>query len=315
MPFKIPSPEFYAHRDFRSDDVWQTITAEICRRHRLAFSELRRAEQGENIIFFVDEHFIIKIFVEPRDNFPREKASLEFAHGKMSLKTPEILFVGDIEGFPYLVTTQLAGVLMREIWGKLDDREKLSAVEQLGAAARELHSHPVPGDFAFKRDWHEFVRQQSSEALERQRSGGVNAQILAALPEFIETNLKLLPQRITPVLLHGDIHPGNVVMRERNGRWEAAGLFDFGDSFPGFYEHEFVAPGVLMIQGKRELQRAHFLAYGCQETNLDEIFRARLMLLTIIYECSNLRRYAERLRPEAVNYTLAELEQAIWAFC
>ena len=69
-----------------------------------------------------------------------------------------------------------------------------------------------------------------------------------------------------------------------------------------------------MIQGKRELQRAHFLAYGYKETDLDLDFRARLMLLTILYECSNLRRYAERLRPEAVNYTFEELERAIWAF-
>jgi hygromycin-B 7''-O-kinase len=314
MPLEIPSPELYTHQDFRSN-AWKAAVAEICRRHCLRFSELRRAEQGENIIFFVDARFVVKIFVEPRDNFLREKASLEFVHGKMSLPTPEILFAGEIEGFPYLVITQLAGALMREIWGKLEDREKLPAVEQLGVAARELHSYPVPSDFGFKRDWHKFVRQQSSETLERQKRGGVNAQVLAALPEFIETNLKLLPQTITPVLLHGDIHPGNVVMQERNGRWEATGLFDFGDSFSGFHEHEFVAPGVLVIQGKRELQRAHFLAYGYEETDLDEVFRACLMLLTILYECSNLRRYAERLRPEAVNYTLAELEQEIWAFC
>lgn len=313
MLLKIPSAEFYKRNDFYSD-AWQAAATEICLRHKIAFADLRRAEQGENIIFFVDERFVIKIFVEPRNNFPREKASLEFAHGKTGLQTPEILFVGEIEGFPYLVITQLAGVLMREIWGNLEDREKLPAVEQLAVAARELHSHSVPADFGFQRDWGEFVRRQSIETLERQQRGGVNAEVLAALPEFIEANLKLLPQTIEPVLLHGDIHPGNVLMQKRNGRWEATGLFDFGDSFPGFYEHEFVAPGVLVIQGKRELQRAHFLAYGYREIDLDLNFRARLMLLTILYECSNLRRYAERLRPEAVNYTLKQLEQAIWAF-
>jgi hygromycin-B 7''-O-kinase len=313
MLLKIPTAEFYKRNDFYSD-AWQAAASEICLRHKIPFSELRRAEQGENIIFFVDERFIVKIFVEPRNNFPREKASLEFAHGKTNLQTPEILFVGEIEGFPYLVITQLAGVLMRELWKNLEDREKLPAVEQLAVAVRELHSHRVPADFGFKRDWGEFVRRQSIETLERQQRGGVNTEVLAALPEFIQKNLKLLPQTIEPVLLHGDIHPGNVLMQERNGRLEATGLFDFGDSFPGFYEHEFVAPGVLMIQGKRELQRAHFLAYGYREIDLDLDFRARLMLLTILYECSNLRRYAERLRPEAVNYTFEELEQAIWAF-
>jgi hygromycin-B 7''-O-kinase len=313
MPLKIPSVEYYTRKDFNSA-AWQTAASEICRSHNIAFAELRRAAQGENIIFFVDERFVVKIFVETRNNFPRERASLEFALGKTNLQTPEILFVGEIEGFPYLVLTQLAGILMREIWNDLTDREKLPAVEQIAAAMRELHSHSVPADFGFQRSWREYVRLQSVETLEMQQRGGVNDKVLVALPDFIETNLKLLPGKIEPVLLHGDVHPGNVLLQEKNGRWEAAGLFDFGDSFPGFYEYEFVAPGVLMMQGKRELQRAHFLAYGYRETDLDLNFRARLMLLTIIYECSNLRRYAERLRPEAVNYTLSELESAIWAF-
>lgn len=313
MRLKIPTLEHYTHKDFHSS-AWLQAAAEICRRHKITFTELRRAEQGANIIFFVDERFVVKIFVEPRKNFLREKASLEFARGKINLQIPEILFAGEIEGFPYLVVTQLAGVLMREIWGNLKDPDKLPAVEQLAVAARELHSQTVPADFNFQRDWHEFVRRQSNESVERQRRGGANDKVLAALPEFIETNLKLLPQTIEPVLLHGDVHPGNVLMRETNGRWRASGLFDFGDSFPGFYEYEFVAPGVLMIQGKRLLQRAHFLAYGYREVDLDLAFRARLMTLTILYECSSLRRYAERLRPEAVNYSLAELESAIWAF-
>lgn len=38
------------------------------------------------------------------------------------------------------------------------------------------------------------------------------------------------------------------------------------------------------------------------------------MLLTILYECADLRRYALRLKPEAVDFTLDELERAIWAF-
>jgi hypothetical protein len=39
------------------------------------------------------------------------------------------------------------------------------------------------------------------------------------------------------------------------------------------------------------------------------------MLLTMFYECSDLRRYAVRLRPEAAEYSLFELERAIWNFC
>ncbi len=116
------------------------------------------------------------------------------------------------------------------------------------------------------------------------------------------------------MFLHGDVHAGNVLLAEEGGRWKVSGLIDFGDSLCGFNEYEFVAPGVLMAQGDRELQRALLLAYGYSEAQLDLNLRARLMLLTVLYECSDLRKYALRLAPEAVNFTLAELEASIWTF-
>jgi hypothetical protein len=91
-------------------------------------------------------------------------------------------------------------------------------------------------------------------------------------------------------------------------------LFDFADSLCGFHEYDFVAISVLMIQGQGELQREFIRAYGYKETELDENFRARLILLTVLYECSSLRKYALRLEPEAVDDTLDELEKAIWNF-
>jgi hygromycin-B 7''-O-kinase len=137
---------------------------------------------------------------------------------------------------------------------------------------------------------------------------------LESLPGYIAGRLELLPAECNLVLLHGDVHPGNLLLSRGNGRPGVMGIFDFGDSFCGFHEYDFVAPGVLMMQGQRELQRAFLLAYGYQESQLDMNLRARLMLLTVLYECSNLRKYAMRLRPEAVHYTLDELEAAIWTF-
>jgi hygromycin-B 7''-O-kinase len=134
------------------------------------------------------------------------------------------------------------------------------------------------------------------------------------LPAYIDARLPLLKTNYQPVFLHGDIHAGNVLLIERGGRWRINGLIDFGDSLCGAKEYEFVAPGVLMVQGDAELQRALLLAYGYAGAQLDHALRARLMLLTILYECSDLRKYALRLSPAAVELTLDELERAIWTF-
>jgi hypothetical protein len=69
-----------------------------------------------------------------------------------------------------------------------------------------------------------------------------------------------------------------------------------------------------MIQGQSKLQREFFKAYGYAESELDESLRKRLMLLTILYECSDLRRYAMRLTPEAIDFSFEKLEKAIWSF-
>lgn len=297
------------------DDVWRDAAAAICARHRLPGADLRRSPQGENIIFFVGERFVIKIYAPLRGQHLRETAALEFAHGKLGVETPRVVCACEIEGWPYLVMTRLAGRLMREVWPGVEARDRLEIVSRLGTALAELHAHPAPlSRPALDRDWDGFVLRQARAAVERQRACGANPEWLERLPLYVAARLELLPARYDPVLLHGDVHPGNVLLAEAGGRWRLAGLFDFGDSMCGFHEYEFVAPGVLMVQGDRELQRALLLAYGYAEAQLDPDLRARLMLLTVLYECSDLRKYALRLAPDAVRLTLDELEAAIWTF-
>jgi len=294
------------------NDVWFEAARQICLRHDISFNRLTRSEQGEHIVFLVDDAFVIKIYRPFRKGFEREKTALEFAIGKTSLKIPEIIAAGEIGNFNYLVMEQLAGDLMtREIWLSLPENEQIAFVRKLATGLKELHSHNAD---SFADDWREFVGTQANITIERQIASGVNAECIRSLPAFLETNLKLLPENCPTVFLHGDVHFGNMRVQKSNGKWQISGLFDFADSRRGFHEHDFLAVGLLMIQGQAEIQRQFFKAYGYADGELDESFRRRLMLLTLLYECSDLRRYALRLKPEAVDFTLEELEKAIWSF-
>lgn len=299
------------------NDLWREAAEHICRRHHIAFDTLSRSPQGENIVFFADEKFIVKIYAPfRRRGYAREKAALEFVPGKTSLKLPELLYAGEIEGFDYLVMTQLRGAgIARHEWLKLDVKDQIIISAQLAAGLKELHSHnpDVIGADAIGFDWKDFIDNQAKTCLERQRAANANPEWLEVLPAYLEENLPLLPNFPAPVFLHGDVHFGNLLVRKEKGNWVISGLFDLGDSLTGFHEYEFVAPGVLMIQGQGEIQREFFRAYGYKDNEIDETLRRRLMLLTILYECSDLRKYALRLKPEAVDFTLAELEKAIWS--
>ncbi len=294
-------------------EIWLTVAENICQRHCIAHRTLRRAESGEHIVFLVDDSLIIKIYRRLRNCFERERTALNFVRGKTNLPVPEIQFEGEIEQFNYLVLTQQTGVSMyQNEWLKLDTRNQIRIVAQLGDGLRRLHSHRSDAvDFC----WHNFIEYQSAATLERQKSANVNRRILERLPDYLAENLVLLPEDFPRVFLHGDVHFGNLRFAATNGNWRISGLFDFADSLSaGFHEFDFVAIGVLMIQGQGDLQRELFRAYGYADGDINETLRRRLMLLTILYECSDLRKYALRLRPEAVDYTLDELERAIWNF-
>lgn len=298
------------------DDFWREIAVEICRRHRLPCANPKRAAEGENIIFFIDDRFIIKIYPSfCRNGYEPERAALEFCAGKISITTPEILLTGEFAGWSYIVMTQISGTASRELWAKIENRKKFKIISQLGEAMRELHSVPAPLEqFSLNRNWQEYIRQKAETAVERQKENGANPEWLESLPSYIADRIDLLPVDFKGVFLHGDIHAGNLLLVQKGEQWQINGLIDFGDSFCGFHEYEFVTPGVLMVQGNRELQREMFLAYGYRESELGDELRSRLMLLTIFYECADLRKYALRLSPEAVNYSLEELAGAIWKF-
>jgi len=316
MCLNLPIINNAADYNLRFDDeVWRQAAAAICARHRLRFTSLERSPQGENIIFFVDETFVVKIFAPFRDNYLREASALEFAHGKLSIETPEVLYTGEVEGWLYLVMTRLVGHASLEVWASIGRRDRFEIISRLGSAMKELHTHDAPlSQAALNRDWRGFVEGQVRTSLERQKACGANPEWLESLPAYFAACLESLPTNYKPVFLHGDIHAGNLLLTEKGGRWHIAGLIDFGDSLCGFHEYEFVAPGVLMVQGDGELQRTLLSAYGYTEPQLDVELRKRLMLLTILYECSDLRKYALRLASEAVHFTLDELERAIWAF-
>lgn len=312
LPVIADASDYESHFN---DHAWQQAAAVICARHDLPSSSLRRSQQGENIIFFVDERFVIKIFAPFRGSYLREMAALEFADGKLAIETPGILYTGELEGWSYLVTTHLTGFSAREAWPEIDLRGRLEIVSCLGNTLKSLHDFDAPLlQPALNRDWQGFIERQAQTCVERQRACHANPEWLDSLPGFVAGRLELLPKDYKPVLLHGDVHLGNLLLTHENGAWKIKGLFDFGDSFCGFHEYDFVAPGVLMLQGDRELQEAFLLAYDYKKSQLDMNLRARLMLLTVLYECSNLRKYALRLMPEAVNFTLDELEAAIWRF-
>lgn len=311
----MPLPVIKNNRDFDEhfqSEIWLDAAKEICRRHRIAFEQIKRANSSDHVVYFIDDKLMLKIYRPFRRCFERETEAINFVSRKTGFRTPEIVATGEFENLKYVFMTQLSGAaLTRKDWLELPEFEQLKFISKLAVGLKQIHELDAK---SFECDWAQFVENRVSTFIERQIAHGVNSQIIESLPAFIEENLKLVPTDAPPVFMHGDVHFGNLRLQKLNGEWFVSGLFDFADSRVGFYEYEFLAVGVLMIQGQRDVQREFLKSYGYAEHELDETMRRRLMMLTMLYETADLRRYAMRLKPEAVDFTLNELEKGIWSF-
>jgi hygromycin-B 7''-O-kinase len=294
------------------DPVWIAVAHIILKRHQIDYTTIERAEHGENIVLLVDDQLVLKIYTPLKNGFHRERAGLQFADSRISIPIPKIIEEGEIEGFYYLIMTQFGGqTLSRRDWLALEKREQIVILIQLATSLKELHSY---NSNAFDFDWREFLRIQVESAIDKQRAAGGNPEWIKSMPAYFEKYLTLIPGKTADSFQHGDVHFGNLRFEVENGSRQICGLFDFADSIKGFHEYEFVAVGVLMIQGQGELQREFFRAYGYKDGEIDITLRHRMMMLTMLYEYSSLKRYAERLGVDPMEHTLEELERAIWSF-
>jgi hygromycin-B 7''-O-kinase len=292
--FNVPSSEEFVARFH--DPVWIGIGKYLFDHSDISVTDISRDPAGESVILLGDDRYVLKIYRPWKRGFDRETAALDRLSGKLPVPIPEIIADGELDGYKYLITTALPGrLLTRAEWVSLDRDIQSDLIAQLADILRTLHSLEGDGpDF----DWPSFIARNAAGAVERQRSEGANPEWIDSLPGYIERNLPLVQIDAPHVLLHGDVHFGNLRIIEENGKLKITGL----------------APGVLMFQGQGELQREFFRRYGYSDADINEEMRRRMMMLTILYEWSSLRRYAERLAPEAVNFTLEELERTIWNF-
>lgn len=271
---------------------------------------IQRVPSSDHFVFAADD-LIAKIYRPERKCFERELNALRSLDGKLTVETPSVIAVGRTYSADHIVMTRVGGEpLDRLSFYELEQAERDSIVDSLAQLLHEIHgsSNEHAPD-----DWTAFVEDRSETFLHRQIEHNVNDRIIRQLPGFIKENLQKVPSHPT-VFLHGDLHFGNLRFARSGGKLTVSGVFDLADSRIGYHEYDLLAIGVLMIQGDRHLQRRFLSSYGYKIAEMDDEMQRRMIMLTMLYETSDLRRYALRLDPAAVDLDLYGLMGAIWNF-
>src|SRR5262249_16812923 len=157
------------------------------------------------------------------------------------------------------------------------------------------------------------IARGRAQGVEGHGAQGAGEMWLARLPGYLAQLPPLFPPGFAPVLLSGDIHQDHLLVTQREGRWELAGLLDFDDALVGFREYELAIPALILTPRRPALLRALPLAYGYRDDELDARLRARLLAYGLLHRYVGLPLILELADPTGACRTFHDLEREVLA--
>ena len=304
---RVDTPEAWAL--LRADDAALRPGVEaICARHRLGREPIRRFPTGTLPVYAVGTDWVLKLFPPPdSDAALTEERALAAVEGLLPIPTPRIRGSGGLDGWRYVLMTQLEGRLLADAWPDIPtaDRDRFAA--ELGETVAALHGIDTSALDRLQVDWPAFVHRQRETALARQRTRGLAAHWLEQIPGFLDA---WMPAADSPlVLLHTELMREHLLVAPRRNRWELTGLFDFEPAMIGAAEYDFAAYGLFVSAGDPRFFGQTLRAYGRPDAIGDAAFAHRILACTLLHRYSNLHWYLQRLPPAPDQHTLESLAQ------
>lgn len=281
----------------------------------LSMLPLGRFPDGSLPVYAVGDALVLKLYppfeLEERD---REAAALSATEGRLSIPTPRVQGVGELERWGYLLMDRLNGRKLDEAWAEIEPSDRLALAAQLGEGLAELHAIRGAGLDPLGVDWLGFLAEQRRTAVERQRSRGLDEEWCGLIEEYLEGTFSgaILGEGRADSLLHTEIMREHLLVDRRSNGWRISGLFDFEPSMVGAVEYEFVSVGIFVSSGSPAILRQLLSAYGYPESKLDESFARRMMAWCLLHRYCHLPWYMRHLPPAEETRSLQALAEAWW---
>lgn len=263
LPPLADADRFFADVHGLPLERWRGALTVLAQRHGLPDGSWERAALGRNVVF-LNPTTVVKLGPPcwPGD-VAREADALQAVAGRLPVRTPEVLALGALDGWEYLITARCPGHNLYELWRDLDPSVRTELARQHGALMATIHELPVetlPGSLAF--DWARMLAEQRADLEPALTRSGPSAELVAQAADYVAEAAVLRPLVETPALVHGDLSHLNFLVEQRAGRWAITSLLDWGDVKLGPWTHELISPGVHMYLGDHEALRAWYAGYG-----------------------------------------------------
>jgi hygromycin-B 7''-O-kinase len=278
----LDEPAYWAGVHGQPVAFWQPALDVICQNHNLVNGQWQRFSLGKNAVFALND-LVVKL--SPPfwvDDLRCETEVLRFIAGKLPVATPDVVAVGELDTWAYLVMSRVPGEALQGRWSQLERDIQLRVARQHGEIMAALHQLPLDDGAACATFpwWKPMLADQRTRCLEAMKNDGVDEILLNDLDTYLDSAQPLLDADTANekafVLLHGDLTSLNLQVDDRGN---IIGLIDWGDAKIGPIAHEFISPGTHFYRGDQEALHQWYAGYGLKPTaDLQRNVMARSML-------------------------------------
>ena len=294
-------------RDHLPAEGWRAAMRAILARHALPASELAPFASGSDVVWGTPAHVVKLTAPCWADEIDAEARGLARVAGRLSVRTPEVVAGGELAGWPYVVTTRVAGSALGDAWPRLAREERLDLAAALGRLIAELRAVPVDD---VPDDWPEFRRAHLGEPARRHARGGVDESLLEPIDAFLARFPDLDDE--PRAFLHTELLGEHVLVAPVDGRLELAALLDLADSRVGPAGYELPAPVEFLFRGEPGLLRALLLESGTALGDDDELASQRTLAWGLTHRFGSLARMLAAVAPDRPR-TLEVLARNLYA--
>jgi hygromycin-B 7''-O-kinase len=320
----VPVPPVFADDDayevsLRDAAFWGPYAKAVLRSVGLDDDgEVRTHFPTTHVAALVGDRYLVKLHYEDwfgEDCFQTEREAYRMLQLR-GLPIPRLLHEGalyprtDAWRWPFLVMTAMHGRAFREVPDATGpDLETVAAF--VGSTLRDLHGTPIAdGEYVSFALYEDLISTRMARCQrDHETWGSLPERLRPSVRDYVRAAEDLIdPDRQAPVLIHGDLHGGNVFVEGASGSLRPTGIIDFNDAYEGDRSYDLVAVHTKTLGCDKALLRRTLDAYGWPA--LDRRWTRRMMALTLAHDFDMVAPFASRIPDDVM--TLDELATVVW---
>jgi hygromycin-B 7''-O-kinase len=306
---------------FMDLQLWEPYVRWVCDSSTIGCSVVKKGKSGTYPTFIVDERWVIKFFgqqFEGQAAFKIEQEAARLVLQDGGIPVPKILQSGRLFSenenceWPYLIFEYLPGTSIGDVWDQIPLEARQYTVAETGQMVRRLHNIPLDDSTVFAPDWSSylgFMKSQREKCADQHREWGeMPVHLIDQIDAYLLPAEDLIDFNEKPFLIHADITRDHLLGTVQDGKWQTAGLIDFGDAMVADLYYELVALHLDLFDCDRRLLQRFLVSYGHHDTG--ERFMQKAMCTALLHRWDAVESLFTRFPPLRQVQNLEEL--AIW---